>query len=194
MDDSLENRLKELYLQIKHFVNDEDDVYKEPEFNFTSEELQTPFNPVSNDFEFRTTIFEVTCTCHKGARLAIYLLNNYPDIDVKKYNEWRSPLHSAVSINTKVGNILLTKLLERNGDATVDVPNDYGHTPLHTAVQENNISAIRMLLIYGADPQLRFNLVREWYLDSAYMASVVKPKIREILDNHCNSLTKYALK
>ncbi|PIN92773.1 hypothetical protein COU54_05675 [Candidatus Pacearchaeota archaeon CG10_big_fil_rev_8_21_14_0_10_31_24] len=188
--DSLENRLKEQYFQIQHFVNDKDDVYKAPEFNFTSEELQTPFNPYSNDHEFRTTIFEVTCTCHKGARLAIYLLNNNPDIDVKKCYDWRSPLHSAVSINTTVGNNLLNKLLERNGDATVDVSNDYGHTPLYTAVQENNIPAIRMLLMYGADP----HFIEPDMAMTAYNFSKTMPEIREILDNHCCSLTKYALK
>ena len=116
--------------------------------------------------------------------IALQILDEYPNIDLDK-EVFGSPLHYVVNTIGKNSYTLLEKLLERG--AVVDNSATYV-TPLAIAVDMKNLTAIRILISYGANPHLKIGKFRQ----TSYEFSSRYPEIREIFDSY--SLTKAAEK
>ena len=148
--------------------------------NFTAEELQAQHNFV------QSSIFELCISNYHSIFLANFILCEYPDIDVNKHCYRQPLLHRVIKNGTRISIDLLEKLLDRG--ANVNSINHMGHTPLIEAIVQNNLNALKMLLMYGADP----HFIEPDMAMTAYNFSKTMPEIREMFDEHINSKTKFA--
>ncbi len=57
-----------------------------------------------------------------------------------------------------MGNITIAKLLVDNG-SVINIPGYHNNTPLHDAVENNNIDIVQFLLNNGADYTIRLIII-----------------------------------
>jgi len=177
--DKLQNLFRELYDMCE---NEYEEHKKYIDLSsFTTEELQTIFTPKTWTY-YNITIFHYCCNIFNCLHIALQILDEYPNIDLNK-DVLGSPLHCVVRTIGKNADTLLEKLLERGAVIDKSVADV---TPLAIAVEQQNLSAIRILLSYGANPHLKTGKFRE----TPYESSVKYPEIREIFDSY--RLTKPA--
>lgn len=91
------------------------------------------------------------------------LLKFYPNAINKKNNEGNTPLHSVVSSNSIIKNVLIMFLF-RNENLNPNIKNMNGNTPLHEAISEKNNKdkeTIKLLVnnpLVDINAKNRFNL------------------------------------
>jgi len=149
---------------------------------FTLNELQTPIE------KYKLSIFQLACSHVDSMYLAIFIISEYPDIDVNIHCYHQPLLHRVIQITSIRSNVLLEKLLECGAD--VNKTNNVGYTPLIVAVINENYEAIKLLLMYGAKPHYKDS---KKYL-SAYEFSMRNSEILKMFDDHINNKTKSAIR
>jgi ankyrin repeat protein len=99
------------------------------------------------EFDPQNEFFE--CCRYKDEETGVNILDNYPDIDPVKPDEWgTTPLH-AIAANGCI--ILLQEIVKRFPKIDLNVRTPGGNTPLHYASVNRNSKIIEILVGAGAD-------------------------------------------
>lgn len=87
------------------------------------------------------------------------LLKANAELEVLKTPDRNSPLHEAASKgDPKILQLVLNKILEKSNDNAsdlVNLPNQFGNTPLHNAARTGNHECVSQLLKAGAQPTIK---------------------------------------
>ena len=83
-------------------------------------------------------------------QFARFFIKQGSDLDVRKTSNSDSIMHMAIR-GGSTGIVQL--LLEKTQEKFLSTENKYGNTPLHLAASKCNSKVMRLLLVYGADPE-----------------------------------------
>lgn len=108
--------------------------------------------PINDDDEFFTPWSSAlhAAVYYKRNNVIGYLLEKGANVTLKNPNG-----ETAFYTACYVGNLEAIKLLLNKNTSLLDEPDDSMHTPLHVAVEKENLDAVQLLLNFGANVKLR---------------------------------------
>ena len=102
------------------------------------------------EFDPQTEFFE--CCRYGDEEVGVSLLNNYPEIDPCKPDEFgTTPIHAAAAN----GLVSIMELIVKKPGVNLNVKTPGGNTPLHYASINRNSKIIALLVNAGADPKIQ---------------------------------------
>lgn len=115
----------------------------------------------------------------RSRELIMRILEVHGDINIPD-DQGKTPLYMAVAYSGFISHELIKR------GAAVNVLDQFGHTPLFSAIDGNNIETTCMLLYYGADANIVCN---GQYTPLMFALSSRRDAIAEVLYNYCDDFS-----
>lgn len=135
------------------------------------------------DYVFNPMIKACEDDNYKVVKFLIKYNNNINTIETDN-----TPFHIMCSKEYTRKRLKIIKLMLNNEANLNDIPNKYGYYPLHLACLKNNISLVKLLIIYGSDVNIESVNLK---ITPLYIAAKINSKIMKVLlQNKASVYTK----